>query len=525
MIQASRIEECNNEFQITNNELSTPESTPPLISTLWLKRARMISVLIYILLQVAYFIFIIICIALYPRCEKAPETSWWTNGVFLRFSNRTMKFNELTEKLIDYRTKFHIQALWLSPVFPLSNELNPIEWRNVDSNFGNESDLTRLIDKAHENDILIIVDYPLNHLSIQSNYFISNDDSYFVWNDQGNINNWKTINDNQQSAWTYNNRKNSFYLHQFNNDNDSIDINYRNNRVFNDMIDSFSYWNKTFSIDGFNVQGISFTYEDYEYNNETNDNSSRLRHLDEDYLLLARIRAEIDEKKILLLDSIDSLATSNEQLLTRYYGDKNKYLGGVQLASLNNYILVNETVTNLTALFDEYNNSIFFKNQQPFLWSSLSSNSKLNEAFFAACLFHNGSISIDIDRQGDQLSNTQLNRLRQIIKLTQKDVFRVGSIRQTILPQSKWLTIELKRRGQKHHMIIINFNEKDQNDTVNLEQGKTNAVEVVLTNKGKPGKKYETNTLIEMDKPIHLKLYEYLIIRWSPSIEGLGIIF
>ncbi|CAF0896615.1 unnamed protein product [Rotaria sp. Silwood1] len=525
MIQASRTEEPDSEFQITSNVLSASPSTSPLTSRPWLKRARIITALIYILLQTAYFIFIVICIALYPRCEKAPATSWWTNGVFLRLSTRTMKFNNLTEKISDYKKDFDLQALWLSPIFPLSNELNPLEWKRVDSSLGNVSDLTGLIGKAHENGIQILVDYPLNHLSIQSNYFTSNDDSYFVWNDQGSTNNWKTINDNQQSAWTYNDRKNSFYLHQFNNDNDSIDINYRNNRVFNDMIDSFSFWDKNFHIDGFNLQGISFAYEDYEYKNETNDNSSRLRHLDEDYLLLARIRAEIDKDKILLLDKIDSLATSNEQLLTRYYGDKNKYLGGVQLASLNNYILVNENKTNLTLLFKEYYNSIFFKNKQPFLWSSLSSNSTLNEAFFAACLFHNGSIAIDIERQDNQFSENQRTRLREIIQLTQIDVFRVGHVRQTILPKSNWLTIELTRRGEKNHMIIINFNHYDEKDKIELKEGKTDAVEVILTNKENPDSKYEKNTLLSMTQDIELKSYEYLIIRWSRSIEGLGIIF
>ncbi|CAF3109654.1 unnamed protein product [Rotaria sp. Silwood2] len=524
MIQASRTEKPDSEFEITNNVLLVSQPNSPITSTPWLKRARIISALIYILLQTAYFTVIIICIARYPRCEKAPATSWWTKGVFLRLSTRTMKFDNLTAKLLDYKANFSLQALWLSPVFPLSNELNPIEWKNVDSNFGNQNDLTNLINEAHKEHIQIVVDYPLNHLSIQSNYFISNNDSYFVWNDEGNISNWMTTNDNQQSAWTYNNRKKSFYLHQFNNDNDSIDINYRNNRVFNDMINSFSYWNKNFQIDGFNLQGISFAYEDYEYNNETNNNTSRLRHLDEDYLLLARIRAEIDKKKILLLDTIDSLSTSNEKLLTRYYGDKNKYLGGVQLASINKYTLVNEHKTNLTELFKEYYNSIFFKNNQAFLWSSLSSDSKLNEAFFAACLFHNGSIAIDIDRQGHQLLSEQLSRLRQIIELTQKAVFRVGHIHQTILNKSKWLTIELTRRGEKHHMIIINFNDKAGNDSITLKEGKIDAVEIVLSNKPDDDKKYETNALIDMSS-IYLRSYEYLIIRWSRSIEGLGIIF
>jgi hypothetical protein len=520
MIEASRINESDGEFKITATPLPITPST-------WLKRARIMTASIYILLQTAYFIFIIVGIVLYPRCERAVETPWWINSVFLRLSSRTMKFNDLNLKLDQYKNNFHMQALWLSPVLPLSNQLNPLKWQDVDNDFGGEEALTDLIKKVHENNIQILVDYPLNHLSIQSTYFNSSDDSYFVWNEQGNTSNWMTVNNNQQSAWTYDIRKNSFYLHQFQNNNDSIDINYRNNRVFNEIIDSFTYWQTMFQLDGFNLQGISYAYEDYEYRNETNNNNtSRTRHLDEDYLLLARIRAEIEKKNILLLDSIDSFATTNEHLLRRYYSDKNGYLEGVQLASLNEFILVNESETNLTILFNNYYNSIFYEEKQPLLWSSLSSNSNLNEAFFAACLFHIGAISIDIDRQGEIFSIEQLDRLRQIITFARTlDVFRVGDIKPNILPNSQWLTIERSRRGLKHHMIIINFSHTEQENTIELKNGITNAVEILLTNIANSDTQYEKNSLIDMSKPIRLKSYEYLIIRWSPSIEGLKIIF
>jgi hypothetical protein len=357
MIEASRTNEFNGEFKITTTLI--PNSPPT-----WLKRAQIIAALIYILLQTAYFIFIIVCIVLYPRCESAAETPWWINSVFLRLSSRTMTFNDLNTKFDQYKNDFSMQALWLSPVLPLSNQLNPLVWRDVDNNFGGEQALTDLINKVHENNIKIFVDYPLNHLSVQSTYFTSNnDDSYFVWNEQGNTSNWMTVNNNQQSAWTYNNRINSFYLHQFENNNDSIDINYRNNRVFNEIIDSFTYWQNNFTFDGFNLQGISYTYEDYEYRNQTNNNNiSRTRHLGEDYLLLARIRATIEKQKILLLDSIDSFDTTNDELLRRYYSDKNGYLEGVQLASLNNFILINESVTNITILFNIIIIQYFIKN-------------------------------------------------------------------------------------------------------------------------------------------------------------------
>lgn len=523
MIEATRTNEGDGEFQITKNTIIPATApNPPITTPNWLQRARIISALVYILLQTGYFIFIVVCIVLYPRCEPAGETPWWLNSVFLRFSNRNFKLDNLTNKIDQYRNDFSMQALWLSPIIPLSDQGNPLEWSNVDDNIGGENGLNNLLTKARDQNIRIIIDYPLNHLSLGSERF-PNDSSYFLWNPQGNTSNWK--NDQQQSVWIYSDRENSFYLSQLNINNDSIDINYRNNRVFNDMIDSFSNWERKFQIDGYNLQGISYAYEDYEYRNETNNNQSLLRHLDEDYLLLARIRSDISKDKILLLDSIDSLDTSNEQFLERYYGDKNSYLGGVQLASLNSFQLINESTTNLTTVFENYQNSIFYRENRPLLWSSFSSNSNLNEAFFAACLFHHSVISIDIDRQGN-FSSEQRQRLHQIITFARTlDVFRVGTIEQTVLSQTDWITIERARRGSKHHMIIVNFSPNEQENTVELKNGITSTVEILLTNIADPGSKYEKNALIDMTNPIRLKPYEYLIIRWSPSIEGLNIIF
>ena len=506
----------------TNESKTIPSNSAPIkpltATPVWLKRARIISALVYILLLTAYLIFIIVCIALYPRCEPAPATPWWINSVFLRFSTRSLAWNDVNEKLDQYQKNFSMQALWLHPVVPLG-------WDRLDTNFDSEQTLKDLVSKVQENNLRILVDYPLNQLSIQSPLFASsNDDGYFVWNKQGNTSNWMTVENNQQSAWTYDPRRTSFYLHQFGN-NDFVDVNYRNNRVLQDMIDSLIYWGKNYKFNGFNLQGISYAYEDYEYRNETNEqNKHRTRHLDEDYLLLARIRAAINKEQILLLDSIDSLATFSEQSLKRYYADQNGYLTGVQLASLNNFTLIDELTTNLTILFDNYYKSIFYEQNHPLLWSSQSSNSRLNEIFFSACLFHLGAISIDIDRQGNLFSLDQLDRLRQIIKLAQTlDVFRVGRIQQNVLPNSQWLTIERARRGSRHHMIILNFSNTTQEDTIQLKDGNTNAVEILLTNSA--DSKYEINALIDMKKSIRLNAYEYLIIRWSPSVEGLAIIF
>ena len=521
-MQAESTNEFTEELRISDSSKASAETKE---SWGWLKRARIICGIVYILLLLAYLILIITCIAVYPRCERASDTPWWINGVFIRFSTRAKNFNDLSQQLDAYRNNYSMQAVWLSTVLPLSGQSNPIDWTNTGNSPGDEQDLIALVTKAHDNGIRIVADYPLNHLSIQSPRFRANDYPYFVWNDQGNASNWTPAYNKQRSAWTYNTDRGSFYLHQFD-DSDAIDVNFRNNRVLDDVLRSFSYWEKNVSLDGFNIQGISYAYEDYEYRNETINEHGRTRHLEEDYLLLARIRLEVDAKKILMLDSEDSRFGSTEQSVARYFGDQNGHVGGVQLASVDDYVLTDARETNVTAIFDRYYGSSFYREKRTLVWSSLSSNSALNEAFFAASLFHSGAILVDVSRQEQRFTDEQLARLRQLIRWTRTlDVFRVGRIEQRILPDVQWLIVERARRGSKHHMIIINFGDTEQNHVIDLKEGIRNAVEVLMSNIADPGSRYETNALIDITKPVQLRPFEYLVIRWSPSIEGLGIAF
>ena len=79
MIEASDIDRPDGEVKILTSSLEKTRTT----RSAWLNRARIISALVYILFLLAYLIFIIVCIAVYPRCERAPATPWWVNSVFL----------------------------------------------------------------------------------------------------------------------------------------------------------------------------------------------------------------------------------------------------------------------------------------------------------------------------------------------------------------------------------------------------------------------------------------------------------
>lgn len=465
------------------------------------RRARFIVATIYFLLLIAYLIVILVFIVRFPRCTPIGETIWWKNGVFLRFSSSTTKLDEISQRIDEFREKISPDAIWIPTVFPLSSKLNPIEWKT-----SNNENLTDFLSKLHQNNFRVLVDFPVNHLSIESSKFIENDRNYFIWNDRGNESNWN-------SSWIFSNRTNSFYLSQFN-DPDAIDVNFRNNRVLNEFLDALTQFRTKINFDGLNLQGISYAYEDFEFRNQSEGLTDRTRHLEEDFFLLHRIRKEFSSDKILLLDRIDSLATSNENLLKKYFSD-------IQMATVDDF-LVDSGETNVAELFDRYDKSIFYSNFLPIIWTSNSIDTKLAEAFFAAAFFHFGAISIDSER----FHPSELVRLGQLTNFLRKlDVFRDGKIQQKFYPETNWLKIERSRRGSRHYAIIINFNRNDGEQHIELTEGIRNAVEVVFSNIENPSTRYENNALIDMTKPIALKSFEFLIIRWSPKIDGLGILF
>ena len=469
-----------------------------------LQRARFIAAAIYFLLLLAYFITIVVFIVRYPRCAPVGETHWWENAVFLRFSSRTTQLNEISQRLDEFQQKISAQAVWIPTVFRLSDRGNPLDWRT-----SSDANLTNFIEKLHQNDLRVLVDFPVNQLSIQSAKFVENDRSFFVWNEGGNESNWN-------SSWIFDARTNSFYLRQLD-DPDAIDVNFRNNRVLDEFLAALADWHRKFAFDGWNLQGISYAYEDFDFRNNSAGQFDRTRHLEEDYFLLHRIRQEIAPEKILLLDRLDSLATTNESQLSRYFDDTAKFSPGVQLATIEDFVVSSRT--NVAELFDRYGKSTFYSNVQPFVWTSNSNDSTLNEAFFAASLFHLGSISIDVEFVPSDRLGTLIKSLRKL------DVFREGKIEQKVYAEKNWLTIERWRRGSRHYMIVVNFSEQDGEQQIELTRGLTSAVEAFSSNIANPSSRYETNSLIDMGKPIELKSYEYLIVRWSPTIDGLAILF
>jgi len=82
-------------------------------------------------------------------------------------------FNGLAQSL-DYFDKMGVTALWLSPIQPAQSYhgYDITDYEIVNPRFGTEEDFQNLIDKAHEHNIRIYMDYVINHSGDQNKWFL-----------------------------------------------------------------------------------------------------------------------------------------------------------------------------------------------------------------------------------------------------------------------------------------------------------------------------------------------------------------
>lgn len=135
----------------------------------------------------------------------------------------------IIEKL-PYLKETGVQATWLSPILEspqVDFGYDISDFTKVDPLFGTNAELEELFREAHLLGIKVIMDFVPNHTSDEHEWFkksVEGDPYYadwYVWhpgkpNAGGrNLppNNWQAVFSTR--AWTWNERRNAYYLHQF----------------------------------------------------------------------------------------------------------------------------------------------------------------------------------------------------------------------------------------------------------------------------------------------------------------------
>jgi alpha-glucosidase len=213
---------------------------------------------------------------------------WWHNAAIYQVYPRSFfdgngdSIGDL-EGVIDklpYLSALGVEAIWLSPFYPSPQHdsgydvANP---RDVDPMYGNLSDAERLIAKAHQHGLKLIVDLVPNHFSIEHPWFqealMAEPGSqarmrFHFLDSEGAAppNNWVSMFGGP--AWTRvpnsDGSPGQWYLHIF--DSSQPDLNWTNPEVAADWIKTLRFW-LDMGVDGFRVDVAHGLAKDMTYAN------------------------------------------------------------------------------------------------------------------------------------------------------------------------------------------------------------------------------------------------------------------
>ncbi|GLS83421.1 alpha-glucosidase family protein [Paraferrimonas haliotis] len=207
------------------------------------------------------------------------STQWWRGAVIYQIYPRSFADTNndgvgdlagIYNKL-DYIASLGVDAIWISPFFksPMADFGYDIsDYRDVDPLFGNLDDFDRVLAKAHNLGIKVMIDQVLSHTSNQHQWFIesrqdtTNDKAdWYVWADpkpDGTApNNWLSIFGG--CGWEWEPRRQQYYLHNFL--SSQPDLNFHNPQVQQAVLDNVEFWLKR-GVDGLRLDAINFCFHD-----------------------------------------------------------------------------------------------------------------------------------------------------------------------------------------------------------------------------------------------------------------------
>ncbi|XP_073971815.1 salivary alpha-glucosidase-like isoform X3 [Rhodnius prolixus] len=294
----------------------------------------------------------ILLIALQLTSNIASDLDWWKTAVIYQVYPRSFKdtdgngIGDLQGILdnVQYIKELGVDAVWLNPIYPTEDVdfgYDITDMKNIYSLLGNMSVFEELVTKLHQEGIKIILDYVPNHTSNKHDWFLKSLKGtdkyrdYYVWR-AGSIdgttremnppNNW-VAGITGGSAWTYDNFRKQYYLHQFL--TEQADLNYENEDVIEDMIDVLVFWlNK--GVDGFRMDAVLALCENQDFADEVigphgETNHEKTHDQPKTFEILKKFRAKLDEysrkdgeTRLMIVENYNP----DPYLIKKYYGTK-----------------------------------------------------------------------------------------------------------------------------------------------------------------------------------------------------------
>ena len=214
-----------------------------------------------------------------PQTAAHSGFPWWQGAVVYHIYPRSFRDSNgdgigdlpgITANL-EYVVSLGVDAVWLSPFFtsPMKDFGYDIsDYCDVDPIFGTLADFDRLLARAHELGLRVIIDQVLSHTSDQHPWFEQSRSSctnpradWYVWADaraDGTPpSNWQAIFGG--SAWAWDARRCQYYLHNFL--AEQPDLNVRNIAVQDALLNCARFWLER-GVDGFRLDAINYAMHD-----------------------------------------------------------------------------------------------------------------------------------------------------------------------------------------------------------------------------------------------------------------------
>jgi maltose alpha-D-glucosyltransferase / alpha-amylase len=178
---------------------------------------------------------------------------------------------------LDYLQWLGIDALWLPPIYssPLRDGGYDVsDFRTILPEFGTVEEFRELVRRAHERNMRIVIDYPLNHTSDAHEWFQQSRSDpegpygdYYVWSDTDEqYPNIRVIFvDTEESNWSFDPVRRQFFFHRF--FSHQPDLNFENPAVREEVMNIIRFW-LDMGVDGIRLDAIPYLFETEEGNGE-----------------------------------------------------------------------------------------------------------------------------------------------------------------------------------------------------------------------------------------------------------------
>jgi oligo-1,6-glucosidase len=217
------------------------------------------------------------------------KKEWWKEVIVYQIYPRSFldtsgdgigDLNGIIDKL-GYIKSLGVDVIWLNPIYdsPCDDMGYDIsDYKKIYPPFGNVADFDKLVSKAHDLGLKIMMDMVLNHTSDEHYWFEEAKKSksnayhdYYIWKDAGESkvlpNNWLSF--FSGTAWEYNEQTGEYYLHLFS--KKQPDLNWENSKVREEMKNVLRFWLDK-GVDGIRFDALNFISKDLHYSDKDMSN-------------------------------------------------------------------------------------------------------------------------------------------------------------------------------------------------------------------------------------------------------------